>query len=97
MLIFQNINLFVVLYPWSFEIDNSEIRKRYLNNQITRALGVDVDDVPTIPQIGKIFNQDFITDLFQDPARFELIFGKESQTNFKKIVVPDLGIPVINK
>ena len=63
-----------------------EIRKRYLNNQITRALGVDVDDVPTIPQIGKIFNQDFITDLFQDPARFELIFGKESQTNFKKIV-----------
>jgi len=27
----KNINLFVVLYPWSFEIDNSEIRKRYLD------------------------------------------------------------------
>jgi len=27
----KNINLIVVLYPWSFEIDNKKIRDRYLN------------------------------------------------------------------
>tara|TARA_Y100000768_G_scaffold358392_1_gene314169 strand:+ start:315 stop:1460 length:1146 start_codon:yes stop_codon:yes gene_type:complete len=27
----RNINLKVVLYPWSFEIENEEIRKKYLN------------------------------------------------------------------
>ena len=26
----KNIDLLVVLYPWSFEIDNEEIRKKYL-------------------------------------------------------------------
>ena len=26
----KNINLLVVLYPWSFEIDNDDIRKKYL-------------------------------------------------------------------
>ena len=60
--------------------------EKYIENQITKALGVNIDETPSIEQIGKIFNAEFITNLYQDPARFKLIFGKDAPKQFKDIV-----------
>jgi len=62
------------------------LREKYIENQISKALGVNIDETPSIEQIGKIFNAEFITDLYQDPARFKLIFGKDAPKQFKDIV-----------
>ena len=62
------------------------LREKYIENQITQALGVNIDEAPSIEQIGKIFNAKFISDLYQDPVRFNLIFGKDADSRLKNIV-----------
>ena len=62
------------------------LREKYIENQISKALGVNIDEAPSIEQIGKIFNAKFISDLYQDPVRFNLIFGKDADSRLKNIV-----------
>ena len=85
----KNINLIVVLYPWPFEIDNKEIREKYLKFIVPSLDNLDVDNI--------VIYEDFLKgNIYENIGRYYLYNDIHFNKNGNKIITNNL-INYLNK
>ena len=85
----KNINLIVVLYPWPFEIDNKEIRDKYLKFIVPLLDNSDVDNI--------VIYEDFLRgNIYENIGRYYLYNDIHFNKNGNKIITNNL-INYLNK